>query len=343
MTRIGLCSAAIVLAVLAGSARPEGQSKPPLVLMQTIPMPQVKGRMDHLWVDTRSRRLFVAALESGSVEIVDLQSGRWLQSIPGFKKPQGILYLPRLHKLFVASGDDGMLRVFDGKTYRLLDAIKLDRGANRIAIDPARHLLYVGYGGKDAGQDHGEIAAIDPAQDKVVATFTVDAHPAELLVDASGAHLFALIPAQNEVEVIDPVDGKTVERWPVSSKSPGDAALDPSLHTLLIGTHTPPSMVAMDFDDGKELASLPTTEGMDGVYFDSRRRRVYVSGGRGFDVGSIFVYQQTSAQQYKNIGVIPTRAGAGTSYWSADRNRYYVAAPAHDQQPASVLVFRPQP
>jgi DNA-binding beta-propeller fold protein YncE len=338
-----MCSMALALLYVVGTANLYGQSKKPLALVQTIPIPNVKGRLDHLWVDVGSKRLFVAGLENGSVEVIDLKSAKWLQTIPGFQKPQGILFVPRLKKLFVASGDDGMVRVFDGKSYRLLDTVKLERGANRIALDPRKNLLYVGYGGKDAGQDHGEIAAIDAAGDRVVSTLTVDAHPAELLLGESGEKLFALIPARNEVQVIDTASGKTMAKWPVSSKSPGDAALDTSLHRLLIGTHTPPSMAVMDSTDGKEVASVPTVAGMDGVYFDTQRKRVYVSGGRGFDVGSVFVYQQTGADQYKDIGEIPTKAGAGTSLWSPELNRYYVAAPAHDGEQASVLVFQPQP
>jgi DNA-binding beta-propeller fold protein YncE len=338
-----MSSAAMALMFVAGLANLRGQTKQPLALVQTIPIPDVKGRLDHLWVDVGGKRLFVAGLENGSVEVIDLNSAKWLKTIPGFQKPQGILFVPRLNKLFVASGDDGMVRILDGKSYRLLDSLKLERGANRIAFDPRRNLLYVGYGGKDAGQDHGEVAAIDAASDRVVATLVVDAHPAELLLGDTGGKLFALIPALNEVQVLETPSGKTLAKWPVSSKSPGDAALDTSLQRLLIGTHTPPSMVVMDTKDGKEVAGLPTVEGMDGVYFDARRKRVYVSGGRGFDVGSVFVYQQTDANQYKNIGDIPTKAGAGTSFWSPELNRFYVAAPSHSGEQASVLVFQPQP
>lgn len=338
-----MCLVAIVLMFVAGLANLHGQIKQPLALVQTIPIPDVKGRLDHLWVDVGSKRLFVAGLENGSVEVIDLRSAKWLRTIPGFQKPQGILLVPRLDKLFVASGDDGMVRVFSGTSYRLLDTLKLERGANRLTFDPRRNLLYVGYGGKDAGQDHGEVAALDAATDRIVATLMVDAHPAELLLGDAGEKLFALIPVQNEIEIIATATRQTVAKWPVSSKSPGDAALDIAGQRLLIGTHTPPSMVVMDSRDGKEIASLPTVEGMDGVYFDARKKRVYVSGGRGFDVGSISVYEQMGTNQYKSIGDIPTKAGAGTSFWSPELNRYYVAAPAHNGEQASVLVFQPQP
>src|ERR1700720_570909 len=101
----------------------------------------------------------------------------------GFKKTQGVAYVGSLNKVFVASGDDGMLRVFRGDTLDLLDAIKLDLGPNRVAYDPHTQLLYVGYGGKDAGKDYGEIGIIDAKTDKHLGDVKVEAHPGELLLD----------------------------------------------------------------------------------------------------------------------------------------------------------------
>src|ERR1700732_5004982 len=113
-------------------------------------------------------RLLVAGLENGSLEIVDLRAGKWLRSIPGFKKTQGIAYVASLKKDFVASGDDAMLRVFRGDTLKLLDAVKLDLGPNRVVYDPHTDLIYVGYGGKDAGKDYGEVAVIETKTDNTI-------------------------------------------------------------------------------------------------------------------------------------------------------------------------------
>jgi len=101
-------------------------------------------------------------------------------------------------------------------------------------------------------------------------------------------------------------------------------------------------MVVMDSKSGKEVAHLPTPEGMDGVYFDAGRKRVYVSGGRDLPVGFVYVYQQKDADHYETIDKIPTRGGAGTSFWSLELNRYYVAAPANDKEEAAILVYSPQ-
>jgi len=112
---------------------------------------------------------------------------------------------------------------------------------------------------------------------------------------------------------------------------------------LFIGTRTPAQMIAMDSKSGKEVADLTTAEGMDGVYFDATHKRVYVSGGRDQDQGFVFVYQQKDADHYETLGKITTRPGAGTSFWSPELNRYYVAAPAHGSEEATILIFEPAP
>ncbi len=334
----------LTLTVLSSWSTPAyAQDHAPLRLVQTIPMPNVQGRIDHMDVDVKGKRLFVAGLENGSLEVVDLQAGKWLKSIPGFKKTQGVAYVSSLNKVFVASGDDGMLRVFRADTLDLLDAIKLDLGPNRVAYDPHRKLLYVGYGGKDAGKDYGEVGIIDANTDKHVGDVKVEAHPAELLLDESGNTLFVFVSAASKVQVVDTKKREVMSTWPVSSQRNGDGAFDETTHRLFIGTRTPPRMIVMDSQTGKEVANLPTVEGMDGVYFDTARKRVYVSGGRDFDVGYVFAYQQKDTVHYEAIGKIPTKSGAGTSFWSPELNRYYVAAPAHENEGAAILVFEPEP
>ena len=317
------------------------QETQPLRLVQTISMPNVKGRIDHIDVDVKGKRLFVAGLENGSVEVVDLAAGKWAKTIPGFQKPQGIAYVGALNKVFVASGDDGMLRVFQADTLNLLGSISLESGPNRVTYDPGKKLLYVGYDGKDGGKEYGEIGIVDAKEDKHLGDVRIGGHPAELLLDKSGKTLFVFLSRISKVQVIDTDKREVKATWPVSSQRNGDGALDEGTQRLLIGTRTPPQMVAMESRTGEEVVNLPTVEGMDGVYFDSVRERVYVSGGRDNDVGSISVYQQRDADHYELLGKIPTRPGAGTSFWSPELNRFYVATPAHEGEDAAILVFEP--
>ena len=335
----------VVIACAIGYAQTgnsQESAKQPLRLVQTISIPNVKGRLDHMDVDVKGKRLFVAGLENGTFEVVDLEAAKWIRSIPGFKKPQGVLFVPELNKLFLASGDDGMVRIFRGDTFELLDSLHLEAGPNRVVYEPKSKLVYVGYGGKDAGKDYGEVGIIDARNNKLVGDIRVVAHPSELLLDKAGTTLFVFISIANQLQVIDTKKRQVLSTWPVTSQHPGDAAFGESASRLFVGTHTPPEMIAMDAKSGKEVAHLPTAEGMDGVYFDAGRKRVYVSGGRDLPAGFVYVYEQLNADHYEIIGKIPTRGGAGTSFWSPDLNRYYVAAPANGKEDAAILVYAPQ-
>lgn len=167
-------------------------------------------------------------------------------------------------------------------------------------------------------------------------------HRSTSILNQAGNTLFVFMSVANQLQVADLKKREIVSTWPVSSKRPGDAALDESTSRLLIGTRTPAELMVMDSKSGNEIVHVPTAENMDGVYYDERRKRIYVSGGRELGDGFVYVYQQKSADQYETIGKIPTRGGAGTSFYSLELDRYYVAAPANGQEDAAILVYKPQ-
>jgi DNA-binding beta-propeller fold protein YncE len=94
------------------------QEKLPLHRVQTIPMSNVKGRMDHLAVDIESKRLFAAALgdSQNTVEVIDLSAGKRIFSVRGQHMPQGVFYSSDFKTLFVANGKDGTCKIFRGIT-----------------------------------------------------------------------------------------------------------------------------------------------------------------------------------------------------------------------------------
>jgi DNA-binding beta-propeller fold protein YncE len=330
-----------VIVILACVSAVKAQQ--PLKLVQTISMPNVKGRIDHLGIDIKRGRLYIAGLGNNTMEVVDVRAGKWAESVPGFKTPQGIWYLPSVDKVFAASGDDGTCRVFRGGDLKLLDTIKLAPGVNRIAYNPVTHQLYAGFGGKDAGWNYGEIAIINPQTDHVKGTVMVAAHPAEILVDRSGRKLFVAIYPANKVQVID-IQGRTVgNTWSTGAAHPGDMALDETTGRLFIGSKNPPIFLVYDSASGKEIERMPIVEGQDGVYFDAKLKRIYISGGRELGNGFVDVIQEKDADHYGELARVPTGPGAGTSLFVPELNRLYVVVPSHAQTNAEVMVFEPHP
>src|SRR5438270_6282533 len=69
-------------------------ARPPLVLEAKIPLGDVSGRIDHLGIDMKRQRLFVAELGNNSLGVVDLAAGKVLRRIDGLSEPQGVAYVP---------------------------------------------------------------------------------------------------------------------------------------------------------------------------------------------------------------------------------------------------------
>jgi hypothetical protein len=72
-----------------GGIRPGKQA---LRLVQTIALPEVKGRLDHMGVHLEKNRLFVAAAANNSLAVVDLTGGGVIKGLAGFKDSQDALF-----------------------------------------------------------------------------------------------------------------------------------------------------------------------------------------------------------------------------------------------------------
>jgi len=320
------------------------QQSAPLRLVQTIPMPGVHGRMDHLGVDVKGKRLFAAALgeNQNTVEVIDLNAGKRTFSIPGQSMPQGVFYSAEFHKLFVANGTDGTCKIFRGDDFKLIDSLKLGTNANHVGYDPASKYLYVGIGIPDSKA--GALAIIDTRTNQHIGDIKTDVHPGGVKFEKSGPRIFVTLTGVPKLGVVDRKKREEMTTWPVTGVE-GNVALafDESHHRLFDGTRNPPMLTVLDTESGKQIRQLEGVAGIDDLWYDAPRKRIYASGGRGSDAGFVYVYQQKDADHYELIAKVPTRGNAQTSSWVPQLNRYYVSASGNEKEDAAILVFEPQP
>ncbi len=318
-----------------------GQIKSPLKLIQKVPMPNVKGRLDHFGVDLEGSRLFVAALgdDQNTVEVIDLKMGKRVFSIPGQSKPQGLFYSPDFKKLFVANGTDGTCKIFAGDTFKLIDNLPIGTDADHVGYDPATKYLYVGFGDAKSGG----LAIIDTRSNKHITDIKTDARPGGIKIEKSRPQIYVTLSGATKLGVVDLKKRAQVTAWPTGVQANVALALDESHHRLFDGVRDPAKLIVLDTESGKQVSQVEGVSGIDDLWYDASHKRVYASGGRGFEVGFVYVYQQRDADHYELIGKVPTAPGAGTSFWSPQLNRLYVAAPSNDKEEAAILVFEPQP
>jgi DNA-binding beta-propeller fold protein YncE len=333
---------ALLLALLLGFVgKATGQANAPLKQVGKIAMPSVQGRLDHSVVDLKGSRLFVAALgdNQNTIEVLDLKANKRIFSIPGQSKPQGVFYSPNLNKLFVANGTDGTCKIFGGSDYKLIDSLAVGADADHVGYDPATKFLYVGTGDAKSGA----LAIIDTRANKHVADIKTDARPGGIKFDKTSLRIFVTLAGATNLGVVDRKKREQAATWPVTGVQGNvSLALDEKHHRLFAGSRNPPMLTVFDTASGKQISQVEGVAGIDDLWYDAAHQRIYASGGRGTDVGFVYVYQQKDSDHYDLVAKVPTAASAGTSLWVPELNRLYVAAPASEKEEAAVLVFEPQ-
>ena len=312
----------------------------PLLATRTIALPEVSGRIDHLAVDLKRKRLFLAALEQNSVVVVDLATGRVAETVGNLQKPQGLLYVPNLDRLYVASGKDGTLKTFDGASLMPSGSVTVSLGADAIGYDPRANEIYLGSGGSDAGKERGDLTIFDAKTLQQKAALSTDSHAGGSIGDASGRRMFVLVPEKNEVLVMDRRTHRVKATWTVPGIQKDVAiALDEKNRRLFLGVRTPPSIVVLDSDTGEKVADVPTAATLDGLSFDVATRRIYTTGGEGF----LDVTQQVDANHYRQIDRIKTGPIARTSLFVPEWKSLFVAVPREKNRSAELRVFKVVP
>lgn len=325
-------AAALVLLLALPSAR---RAAEPAALrqVQTIPLVNVEGRIDHMGVDVQGQRLFVSALGNNTLEVLDLREGKRLTSLTGLREPQGVFFVPKENRIFVANGDDGTCRVFDGSSYRLLATVNFASDADNVRYDAAANQIYIGYG-------EGALGVLDARSGKKIANIALSAHPESFRLESLGPRIFVNLPnAEHTIAVVDRTKRSVVTTWRLDATANFPMAFDEADHRLFVVTRRPAKLIVLDTESGKQIANYPAVGDADDLFYDSAHRRVYISGGEGF----IDVFGQRDADHYLLASRIPTVSGARTSLFVPELNRFYLAVPHRGNQAAEIRAYEPEP
>jgi WD40 repeat protein len=305
----------------------------PLTLERTIPLKGVSGRIDHLAIDPARQRLIVAELGNDTVDVIDLAASQVLHRIAGLKEPQGVAYVPDGDLIVVASAGDGTVRLFNGTTFEPAGVIALGDDADNIRVDPRSGQVIVGYGS-------GALATIDPRTRATRGAMKLAAHPEAFQLSPDGGKIFVNVPDAREVAVIDRANGKQVASWKAPdarSNFPMAVAVDGTVIATVF--RSPSRLMLFRQASGEVAATLGTCGDADDVYFDDKRRRLYVSCGAG--VVDVIGWDGKAAMELSRIA---TASGARTSLFVPQLDRLFVASRAGWMGGgAAILVFRPSP
>jgi hypothetical protein len=329
MRRASIAAFLFGLAVAASAARAEEA----LSLEGKITLPGVAGRIDHMAVDLGRKQLLVAALGNGTLEIVDLVGGHRIKQVTGPHEPQGVGYAQKADLLAVANAGDGFVHFYRDEDLAPAGSLALGSDADNVRIDPRTGHIIVGYGS-------GGLALLDPEKRAKIGNIKLAAHPESFQLDPASGRVFVNGPDADQIAVVALATAKQVVSWAVDGLSGNfPLAIDGSGAAVAAVFRHPAKLVLLDTKTAASMQQLDTCGDDDDIFFDAKRRRIYVSCG----AGAVDAFQGDAAG-YRPLAHVETSSVARTSLFVPELDRLYVAARAGLMgSDAAILVFRPLP
>ena len=294
---------------------------PGLRTVADIPLPGPTSRFDYQSVDPAAGRLYISHMNAGRVVVFDLDSGRVLREVGGLPRvtgvwavpehhhvyaaaaaarevavvddrsfaivarvggiryPDGIAYAPNADKVFVSDESGESDVVIDATTLQKRSTIDLDGEAGNTHYDSVSKCILV------AVQTRGELVAVDPLSERVVARYKVPGvkGPHGFTLDELRRLAFVTGEGNATVAVVDLRTMRVTQRLRVGD-DPDVLAWDPDWRRLYVASE---SGVLSSFwvvgDTLLPLGDLRTPHAHT-VSVDPRTHRVYLPlesvGGR---------------------------------------------------------------
>ncbi len=306
-------TAAVLLAL--APAAPAGE----LELVQTIDLKGKPGALDHVALDAKRDRLLLANKANNTLDVIDVKTGKLVQQKKSQTGIQGIAYAPDLDRVFVGLGS-GLFNVFDGDSYKILKTHRFKDDADNVRYVPATHLVYVAHADKMLGVVDGQ--TFDLKAD-IKLPDTAEGFQKE----ANRPRMYVNCPEANAVAVVDTDKNEVVTIFPTKLATGGvPLALDESARRIYLGCRKKPAVLVLDTESGREVTTADIAGGVDDLWLDAGRKRLYASCGDG----RLDVLKVTDADHVEPLESVETPKGSRTCLYVPETGRLYLAVPRQE-------------
>lgn len=285
-------------------------------IIKKIPVPG-RGGWDYLTVDDSARRLYVS--HGTKVDILNLDSGEWLGSIPT-EGVHGIALAPQSGRGFISDGKASTVLVFDLKTMKVLNQVASPKDPDAIIFDPATARVFAFNG------ESNSATAIEAASGKLAGTVDLGGGPEFAAADGNG-YVFNNLEDESLVLKINSRELKVEQRWPTAPCArPSSMAMDRANRRLFIGCRSK-VMAVMDADTGKVITTLPIDDHVDATAYDPDAKLIFNSNGEG----TITVIRQDGPDKYSVVETVKTLPRAKTMALDPKTHQLYLSTAENGQ------------
>lgn len=312
MRRFCVCTAIIAMLISIGWA----QQKPTTQPYKVIKTAKVggEGGFDYVFADVAGRRLYIPRTgATPRVTVFNLDSLEPIGDISN-ANARGVAIDPKSNHGFCSSKPVVM---WDAKTLATIKTIDVQGNPDGILFDPFNERVYV------FSHSAPNATVINAKDGAVVGTIDLGGAPEQAVTDGKG-RLYVDIEDKDNVAVVDAKTLTVTAHYGLSGKGGGPAGLafDVKNHILFAACHDPATMVVLNANDGKIIATLPIGSGVDGAVFNAATMEAFSSQGDG----TLTVVKENSPSSFVVTQNVQTQRSAKTLTLDTKMNKIYLIA-----------------
>jgi DNA-binding beta-propeller fold protein YncE len=279
------------------------------------------GGFDHAAVHEPTGRIYVAHTANDAIDVIDIESRKFVSSIGGFPAVAGALVAgPDL--VFTSNRGENTVGIFSAVEAPRVEKITVGIRPNGLAYDGRRGRLLAAHVGDPAIAGSCTVSVVDVGARRRVADIPVAGRTRWTVYDPVAGVFHVNIADPPQIVVVgaqDPVGISRVVRIPHAG--PHGLDIDVERRRLFCACDAG-VLVEVDADRGEVLATERIAGVPDVVFFNKGLGRLYVAIG---DPGVIEVFDTSPLRRHETI---TTEAGAHTLSFDGRRNVVCAFLPA---------------
>jgi len=278
------------------------------------------GSWDYCTMDSAARRLYVS--HGTSVEVVDVDAGKVVGTIPDLHGVHGIALATDLGKGFITNGQSGSVTIFDLKTLAKSGEPAVGKNPDAVCYESKTQRVFT-FNGRS-----NDSSVINAKTGEVVATLPLNGKPEFCAADGAGK-VFNNLEDKSEVIEIDAAKPEILRRTSIlPCEGPSGLAVDQKgkkLFSVCDGT-----MAVTDIATFKVIATPKIGQGPDAAGFDPDLGLAFSSNGQD---GNLSIVQAVNGK-YDTVDTVPTERGVRTMAVDTKLHRVYLLAAEYGPPPA---------
>ena len=291
----------------------------PLHLLGHVALPEHRksGGFDHAAVHAASGHVYVAHTANDAVDVFDPASRTHLFSIPDLAAVAGALVSDDSQLVFTSNRGENTIGVFAPGPDPKVTKIAVGLRPNGLAYDARRRLVLVANVGDPDVPRSCTLSMVDIDAGAMRTSIEVPGRTRWTVFDADAEAFYVNIMQPSQIVVIDARNPDRVARtMPVPADGAHGLDFDPATGRLFCACDAG-VLITLDARSGKPLNEGKLSGVPDVVWFNPKRRQLYVAVG---DPGAIDVFDTRTMQ---SLGSIATEKGAHTTAFPPSGDALY--------------------